>query len=274
MSLATLCHYIRYALCALPIWFIPTQASAEQSSDYIETNNWVLATSIGFGKAQTSQTDREDLPLYIVPDIRYYGKTVTLQNTSIGFAFKQTPSYQLELIGRQNYDGLSFYGSGRALQASFRFNSKFDPPIEIEPRRRSMSYLAGLGFSAFFEESLVELDVAKDISNVHHGYETRLTYSRYYSWDNWHFMSKLRVAHKSDNLIDYYYGPEKNNIELHGSNISYKFEVQLSRELNDSLWIVSAYSAELLSTAARSSTYSKDAPLITYFIGFKWFYKP
>ncbi|WP_105257918.1 MipA/OmpV family protein [Pseudoalteromonas sp. T1lg88] len=248
-------------------------SQAEELDDYIESDRWVVSASVGFGRVGVSQGDRKDIPLYLVPDIRYYGEQVTLENTSISYALKQTPEYQIEMLGRQNFDGLSFRGSHRGVLASSGLIIGFEPTSAVPTRSRSMSYMGGVSYTYFLASGSIEADVTKDISNVHHGYEFRLGYKQDWQWWDWHFQSLLRATYKSGDLLDYYYGSEgvkEVPVSLEGHRFSARAQLQAARQIEDNIWLVGAYSLQWMSAAALSSPFTKDSPLDTYFLGVKW----
>ncbi len=65
---------------------------------------------------------------------------------------------------------------------------------------------AGLRYSLYFDDSLIRLDVSRDIANTHDGYILSATYDKEWQIRNWLVTGTAAIAYISEDMTDYYAG--------------------------------------------------------------------
>jgi outer membrane protein len=71
---------------------------------------------------------------------------------------------------------------------------------------RDFALLAGVEYSGWRDDDNWQLQVLRDVTGVHEGYELRAAWQRAFAAgaDSW--LATVGVAYKSSRLVDYYYG--------------------------------------------------------------------
>lgn len=256
----------------------------------IGVNSWHLGVSLGYGEMISPLTDGDDIPLYVMPDIRYFGEYFYLENTTLGYSLKETPSYSIDLVGLLNQDGLYFPNDQRDLIAAaspplqitiapfpIEEEEVEQPDIAIYPKKKSLSYMAGLAWR-YRGELDINLVLAADISAGHHGKEFHANIKKQFNLGALEFESKFGMSYKDASLVNYYYGVTEDELPVGfeyldyrpGAAINWHVQLQLGYPLAENFWLVSSYRYDNNdSEIVNSPIVAKDG-FVSYFFGLKW----
>jgi outer membrane protein len=275
----------RSCLVAL-LWVLSLSACAEEEArQYAETHSWVIAASVGIGKLQNPLTEQDDIPLYVLPDIRYYSEKFSIENLGLSYAILEKKGIVIELLGEQNFDGLYFPGEHRTGYSALAGAHPAKPwdllatspvkPEPLAPSHRSMSYLAGIEvrkygwLDTFFS-------VQKDVSNVHQGYEAKLRLIKPFRLGKWQMSSEASAIYKSGKLANYYYGiSEKDtfNTALYyqaAATVNYYLAFNLAYSITERLAMVASVQQLFIKgDIAKSPVVSNESPF-GFFLGVKY----
>jgi len=189
----------------------------------IETGKLNLSVSVGLGLRTNPLFQSDNIPLIVLPEISYYADNFFIENLDIGYTLYDSAISSLNLIATPSYDSVFFnrWDPGNLLidiasvttEVNIGFDSEIDTdPIQINPNElssRKFSYLAGLEYSYQFRNSLLQISLLADITNIHSGKEARFAYA--YSF-NQSVSTTLGFTWKDQNLTNYYYGVDPNEV--------------------------------------------------------------
>ena len=74
------------------------------SDQYLDTGEWHISIAIGAGKRTNPLVGGDKQPLYILPDIAYYGAQFYFDNGDLGYTFSETKNYSFGLLTHLNYE--------------------------------------------------------------------------------------------------------------------------------------------------------------------------
>gem|GEM_PF-900575 len=249
---------------------------------YIDSNSWILGASIGYGKLSNPLVERDDIPLYILPDIRYYGNRLSLDNLNVSYSLLEKPGFVVELVGSQNQDGIFFPGDDRKGYAALAGHHPGSPldllgneKKLIAPKHRSMSYLAGVEMRYYGWLNLFA-SWQSDVSNVHHGHETRIRAIKHAKLAGLQLSLEMTAVLKSKNLIDYYYSVDINesanfrNFYSAGSTTNYLLKVNFAYPLSKNFAFVGSVQNKWLGSEISDSPVVIDDSSNSFFVGIKY----
>ncbi len=255
----------------------------DSNGTLVPVGSWYLGLSVGVGALKNPLRGQDNIPLYVLPEFRYYGKRFSVENLDVSFTLYDAPAYSLELVGQQNMDGLLFPGDNRRLMATFtgmipiRSRDVVETAVELPPLypdHKSMSYMAGVAarYFGWFDAQVLALT---DVSKVHHGYEISLSLGKQYNWKNINFEAQFGATYKSSKLTEYYYNGEYQ--ELFYQDYNYRADsainpyIQLSAayDLGNNYFVSGNIRNIWLDDTIHRSPIFEDTHLLTYFIGIK-----
>lgn len=283
------CIAFLYFLFALLATASTHANNAVNTSQLVEANKWQLGLTLGYGQLRQPVAKQENIKLFVIPDIRYYGEKFSVENLNISYALMQQPNLVVELVGKQNFDGIYFPGDHRdafaavAASGTFirqpMFNSKdLQQAIDAEevlPQHRSMSYMAGAEFRRygnldFFVSALF------DVSNVHNGYEIDFSVRFQQEFSSISSDIEIGYIHKSDKMSNYYYGVdhakfEQNNHSLSSSNNFY-LQYTTAYPIAEHWFALAVVKKQWLDSDIRRSPVIERSNILSYFVGIKYMY--
>lgn len=258
--------------------------SFELPESYIESNSWVLGAAFGYGKLENPLVDRDDIPLYVLPDIRYYGERLTIDNLDFSYALAEKKGLVIELLGSQNIDGVYFPGEHRKGYGAI-VGAHPARPIDLlepepskkplSPSHRSMSYLMGLELRHY-----AWLDTyfswQTDVSKVHHGNEANLKFIKHFPLEKFNITLEGNATYKSAKLVNYYYGVGIqdiiNSLKFYSasSTINYHIGITAAYPISENLAIIASLKQQWLGDEIVKSPVVHDESPQSYFLGVKY----
>ncbi len=259
------------------------------TSQIVPTNEWQLGFTIGYGQLQQPVAKQDDIELFFIPDVRFYGENFSVENLNISYALVEKSNFVFELVGKQNLDGIYFPGDHRdafaAVAASGTFNRQplFEKNIsdniiaaeKILPRHKSMSYLAG-GEMRIYGKFDYFLNALFDVSNVHNGYELNFNIHFQHQFLGLNSDLEVGITHKNDEMSDYYYGVdyaqfEQNNVTLSSTNNLY-LQYTSAYPLSERWFALGVVKQQWLDSQIQNSPIINRSNILSYFIGIKYMY--
>ncbi|MCL2912761.1 MipA/OmpV family protein [Shewanella corallii] len=220
----------RAILLILSILLMPKSFASSDSEgvsslgEPMSPSQWQFAVAVGWGEKSNPLFDYDDIPVYVLPSVAWYGERAFFDNGAIGYTLWDGYDYSINLIGGFGDDagwfnrwdpsnlfigGLSGGSPAPATDMSTKF-SRTPASSETEPsynlKDRKLTYMGGGEVNWYTSMGNWRALIMQDILNVHNGQIAML------SWYNYWQIMKLRVDltlslnWKSSQLVDYYYG--------------------------------------------------------------------
>lgn len=194
----------------------------------IESGQWSLGIALGLGAQSNPLVDGDTIPLIALFDVAWYGERAYFDNGELGLRWLSHDKLSFDSFitfdrERRFFD---FWDPANIL---FRTSLSPMPPAEdpdIPPITDSQNsdkvsaddistrrWALLLGNRLQYTQGLhqVSFTISTDISAIHKGHSAELSYRKVWQGDDWQLQFRPRVIWKSDSLIDYYYGIDKND---------------------------------------------------------------
>lgn len=121
----------------------------------VKTGTWEFSLAVGAGMRSNPVIVGDNLPMVLLPSIRYYGERLFVENFNVGYLLFESPQHEFNALASPSYEHMFFNewslgnfvigGSGGGSIASFNAstppissdgdpnNSPFDPDSELIP---------------------------------------------------------------------------------------------------------------------------------------------
>ncbi|QBY05280.1 hypothetical protein E2K93_13240 [Thalassotalea sp. HSM 43] len=265
---------------------VSATADSEHSNDerILPAEQWFFGVSLGYGKIENYIQTRDDISLIAIPDIRYLGKNLSIENLNVSYSLHESQRHVFNVIGRQNLLGLMFPGSHRDFSAQFSSHSSshFILPIdevarpEVEIEHRSLSYMGGVEYNYYgFVDAM--LSASQDISNVHHGFVLKAALYQAAKFDEFAIQLELGASYFSADVNQYYFAVEYDEgFELFNYSpdaaLNLHVKIDAMYPINQHMYLVSSYKLEKLDSEIYNSPIVTEEYTQTYFLGMKFVY--
>lgn len=214
---------ILLSLCPLWAFADPCSASNSQASECAETGQWHLALAIGAGHRSNPLVGGRNFPLFLMPDLNYYGKNWFFDNGTAGYSWTLADDIQLSLISRLNEEKGYFrrhhLSNVFTQQVSNNYGlmgptQKNQQEIELsvtDLAKRPTAVDAGWQLDWFTPIIQWKLNWLHDVSSQYHGQHASIAAS--HGWKNQlgHWQLSSALTWKSSKLINTYYAVEQNH---------------------------------------------------------------
>ncbi len=277
--------YVVLTLALLFLCSFCLHAQDELDDRLVDSDRWFFGVALGYGQLENPLVKEKDIPLYILPDIRYYGERFAIENLDLSYALVEKKGFVLELIGSQNLDGLFFPGDHRDGYAAVAgihpakpwdlFDEPISEPEPVAPPHRSMSYMAGFELRYYsWIDAFISLQT--DVSNVHHGEQLKVALQKNFQ------LAKLKVAveanaqYKSKQLTRYYYNIDERdiaNIDLYyiaEPAMNYQLQFNFAYPIAERWFAVASLRKLWIDSSLRQSPVIEQGQTVSYFIGVKY----
>jgi outer membrane protein len=195
-----------------------------------------ISLALGYGQRSNPLYLSDDRDLIALPDIAWYGEKAYLDNTELGYQWRQQTDFALETFVTLNTtnryfqdDHISqFVLDGSELSASEipaleALPEQLDVRGDEQSRARlsvadvsDRDFAVDLGVRAhWYPTNTSEWTVAvmQDISNVYQGARATMQYRHSWQWQKWKLVTAASLQWQSANLLDYYYGIDTQDTE-------------------------------------------------------------
>jgi outer membrane protein len=201
---------------------LPSIGMAKQTCvpkhDCIEMSNWDLGVAIGWGQKTNPLRDFDDIPVFFIPTVAYYGENWFFDNGNVGYTLVEQENFSFNLVTSYSFDRAYFYRwdpsnifLSRSTQAEARSFTTVALTSEPEPEfnnleTRNFTLLGGAEAFIYTPLGMIRLAYTHDMFKVHEGSEAQIKWSYGWALDPWIFEFALVFDWKSQAVVDYYYG--------------------------------------------------------------------
>ncbi|MBW3516480.1 MULTISPECIES: MipA/OmpV family protein [unclassified Shewanella] len=204
------------SLSILPAIGMAKEACAPENQ-CIEMNNWDLGIAIGWGQKSNPLRDFDDIPLFFIPTVAYYGEYWFFDNGNLGYTLAEQESFTINLVTSYSLDRAYFYQwdpsnifLNRGTQVEAKAINSMYLSTEPEPEfnsleTRSFTLLGGAEAFIYTRLGIIRLAYTHDMFNVHQGSEAQIKWTYGWDYDRFIFEFALVFDWKSQDVVDYYY---------------------------------------------------------------------
>ncbi|RUO29507.1 MipA/OmpV family protein [Aliidiomarina sanyensis] len=198
----------------------------EYETGCIDTRTWHLSASIGYGERSNPLRGGKALPIYLVPDIYYYGDRFFFDNGILGLSLQQRSRVETSLVTQLNLERAYFasnltgiwLGNQTSGSGDVSLMPPTDPPggsdeTEIRPLRiddvasRRWALDGGVQLDMYPHKLIhVRMQLLTDLTGVHHGQQMNIRLATAREGHLGLLEVGAELNWKSRDLIDYYYG--------------------------------------------------------------------
>jgi outer membrane protein len=255
------------------------QAAAAQapckapSADCIAVGDLEVTVSVGYGTRTNPVVGRDDIPLFVVPHISYYGKRFFLESLEPGVTLYESDANTFNLIATPGFDRVFF--SRHDLQnvvVPFSIAPPSFARVVAEQSfpvgQRHTTYLAGPEWMFRHNDFIGQVSALYEVTGRHKGYELRAAVSAPLIQSKQSLVINAGLTWKSSATVDYYYGVK----DLYRPDGALSPFVKLSYSLPLSpRWTLIAFAHyEYLADSIVDSPIVSDREVVTAFAGFNF----
>ena len=118
----------------------------------------------------------------------FYFKANELEGLILGYTLVQNQNWAIDAL------------------LSPRFIGPIDNDLLDSLDERDPDLHAGVRYSIYLDDSLIRLDLSRDIANTHNGHTISASYDKEWQVKNWLITGTVSAAYISKEVTDYYYG--------------------------------------------------------------------
>lgn len=268
------------ALAAGPRLATAQTACKSTSADCVAVGDLDISLSVGAGTRTNPVAGRDDIPLYVIPHVSYYGKRFFLESLEGGvtvyesdantFNLIATPGFDRVFFSRKDLQNVIISGASGPLAG---LNDPPPPPGAVEPLtfpvgHRHTTYLAGPEWMFRYRDFIGQVNALYEVTGRHQGYEVRAAVSAPLVQAKQSLVVNTGLTWKSAATVDYYYGVP--NLYKPDGALSPFIKLNYALPLSER-WTFSAFvHYEYLGDAIGDSPIVTDREVITAFAGFNF----
>jgi MipA family protein len=256
-------------------------ACKSASPDCVAVGDLDISLSFGAGTRTNPVAGRSDIPLFVVPQISYYGKRFFLESLEPGVTLFESDAHTFNLIATPGFDRVFFsrgdlqnvvvQGSfGAVIGGADGFVKSDAPQIEgqFPVGRRRTTYLAGPEWLFRYGNVIGQVNALYEVTGRHDGYEARAAVSLPLVQSKQSLIMSTGLTWKSAATVAYYYGIE--GFYQPDSALSPFIKLSYALPLAER-WTFNAFvHFESLASSIVNSPIVSDSEVITAFAGFNF----
>ncbi|NKF49660.1 MipA/OmpV family protein [Shewanella sp. WXL01] len=264
------------------------EESCKQSQNCIDIDRWDLALAIGLGSRSNPLSDYENIPVYVVPSIAYYGDNWFFDNGNLGYSLIESERFTINLATTYSDDSGFFnkwdpsnifmlangYQRSSVSASSAQQAEMVDKTIDFdELGDRNFTMLATIEGFYFSRFGVLKAAIGHDMFNVHNGAQADFKWNYSIAVDNWVFDTGVSATWKSEDLVDYYYGIRVTENTFWHQQYRASSAWNFGAELTARYLIATHWDALLALRYTKFAKAISDSPLLsddyssTYFVG-------
>nr|WP_010131989.1 MipA/OmpV family protein [Microbulbifer agarilyticus] len=200
------------------------QARAITPSE-VNAPEWEVNLATGYGFLENPLAGKQDAETYFLPSFSYYGKRFFVSNLTVGYSLLENEHVYLDLVARPNDDGLFFqldktdaFSNGLITNWLTQFQAA--DPADVE---RKVSIVGGPSVTLVSKWVDVSFSWFHDLSNVHHGSETHLSFDKQYPLFGGAVGFGVGAIQKDVDLVNYYYQLTKVEADIFYNHLLQKY---------------------------------------------------
>ena len=191
------------------------------SDDCVAVGKWNFSVALGAGVRSNPLATGNNIPLVVIPQFSYYGKRFFINDLDLGFTLAENTTNTFSLVASPGYDRVFFYRSdlqnifigglpgNPGSTAAFVVRpaaSSTQTPVQIPPRARHFTYLAGPEWTFKLSGVSGQLDVLHDVTDQNNGTEIRAALGMPLLESKGSLTANVGITWKSAAIVNYYYG--------------------------------------------------------------------
>jgi outer membrane protein len=188
------------------------------STDCVAVGGWNFSVALGAGAMTNPLVGGRPIPLVVVPQFSYYGKRFFIDDLDLGFTLAETGGNTFNLVASPGYDRVFFYrsdlqnifvrsfGGAGAYTVPIRAEANTPGAVQVEPRPRRVTYLAGPEWTFKNGGVTAQIDVLHEITGQNHGNEVRAAVGVPLLEAKGTLTANVGITWKSADIVNYYYG--------------------------------------------------------------------
>jgi outer membrane protein len=248
------------------------------SDDCVEVGDLEVSVSLGYGTRTNPVLGRDDIPLFVVPQISYYGKRFFLESLEPGVTLYESDAHTFNLIASPGFDRVFFSRSD--LQNVVVPFAAAPPPgfggavveqdeeVAFPVGRRRTTYLAGPEWMFRHDNFIGQVSALYEVTGRHKGYEVRAAVSAPLVQSEQSLVVNAGLTFKSAATVDYYYGVP--NLYKPDGAFSPFIKFNYALPLSDRWTFTAFVHYEYLDGAIVDSPIVTDREVVTAFAGLKF----
>ncbi len=184
----------------------------------VATDQWQINLAIGAGFRSNPLYGGHNFPLWLMPDISYYGEHWFFDNATLGYSWQLHDDIQLSLVSRLNEEKGYFHrrSAVNLFEPQFISSMGVAGPVQkvamkqelsvAEADKRPLALDGGLQLDWFLPGLQLKLNWWHDISQQYDGQHLRLAASSGWQSQFGHWQLGVALAWKDQHLMNTYYG--------------------------------------------------------------------
>lgn len=281
--------------------------SAQDANEQADIGSWSFGINIGFGQRSTFITGQDDVDIFVLPDIHYYGEQFFFDNGTLGYTLAESENHVFSVITELNPYGLYFEQSafgesfnslylfdqaGTSVSESFTDDSQLvtSAPDDdttnnnaFDQESRSTSYNwprpdlsldFGIQHNWFISATQdITVKLARDISGEHSGFRGKFTWSLKHQLPSVKLRLNLGFDWLDNKSSNYYFGLSPTPLELQdnqyelGSSINPFVSITASTPITKHLSLISHLKYLKFDSSIADSPVTNGKHAVTYFAG-------
>jgi MipA family protein len=209
-----------FALLAIAAVAGPQAAAAQTpckapSADCIAVGDLQVSLSFGYGTRTNPVEGRDDIPLFVIPYLSYYGKRFFLESLEPGVTLYESDAHTFNLIATPGYDRV-FFSRHDPQNIIVPFSASTPPgfteqTVQQEEQtfavgQRHTTYFAGPEWLFRHRQFIGQVSALYEFTGRHKGYEVRAALSRPLIQSEQSLVINAGLTWKSAETVNYFYG--------------------------------------------------------------------
>jgi outer membrane protein len=222
VAISTMNRFLRKTLLLLtllPAVAVMQPAAAQTackspSVDCVAVGDLAVSVSVGYGTRTNPVAGRDDIPLFVLPQVSYYGERFFLESPEPGVTLYESDAHTFNLIASPGFDRVFFNRKDlqnvivplAAVAPGLGGVAAGDQNVAVPVGRRRTAYLAGPEWRVRHDGCVGRGSALYEVTGRHDGYELRAAVSAPLVQRKQSLVVNTGVTWKSAATVNYYYG--------------------------------------------------------------------
>jgi outer membrane protein len=278
LNLRNLLSLLALAAAAGPQVALAQAACKTPSADCVAVGDLDVSLSFGAGTRTNPVAGRSDIPLFVIPQVSYYGKRFFLESLEPGVTLYESDAHTFNLIATPGYDRVFFNrkdlqnvvvaGAGLTAPPGLQTANDRSEEQSLPVGRRHTTYLAGPEWLFRYRSFIGQVNALYEVTGRHDGYELRAAVSAPLVQAKQSLVVSTGLTWKSSATVDYYYGVK--DFYHPGGALSPFVKLSYALPLSQRWTFTAFVHYEYLGDAIVDSPIVSDREVVTAFAGFNF----
>jgi outer membrane protein len=261
------------AAASVPHGAAAQMACKTASTDCVAVGDLDISVSFGAGTRTNPVAGRSDIPLFVIPQVSYYGKRFFLESLEPGVTLYESDAHTFNLIASPGFDRVFFsrHDPQNVIVPLVAVAPSFGPTVAEETfpvGRRHTTYLAGPEWLVRHRNFIGQVSALYEVTGRHHGYEVRAAASAPLIQTKQSLVLNTGLTWKSAATVDYFYGVQ--DLYRPAGALSPFVKLNYALPLSERWTFMAFVHYEYLDDEIGDSPIVSDREVITAFAGFSF----